>query len=298
MVERVTLRPTVEEAAAAYREMVLANRAAIEAIEGERPPGHDYWASRASSFRPGRTPLPELGVLLALAQPGDTWLDIGAGAGRFAVPLAGHVGRVVAVEPSPSMREGLAEAAREAGRENITVIDLTWPPSMAGAVPDADVSLAANVLYAVDDPLGFLLAMERRTRRTCVVVTFDRAPNTPIPGLWRELWGSDFRELPALRELLALLLAMGRRVRVEPLPPQPFEPRPLDDVAADFAWMYHVRPGTGDFEAKLGRFRELVAKYCGTGEGLALPPVVRRYPSVVSWPPEWSGAEMSAMEQG
>lgn len=290
MADRVNLRPTAEEAAAAYRELVLANRAYIDGIEGERPAGHDYWASRAPSFRPGRAPLPELEPLLALAEPGDTWLDIGAGAGRFAVPLAGHVERVVAIEPSPSMREQLAAAAQEAGRTNITVIDLTWPPATDGAVPRGDVSLAANVLYAVDDPVAFIVAMERHTRRTCAVVTFDRAPNTPIPGIWRELWGSEFRELPALRELTALLLAMGRRVRVEPLPPQPFQPRPLDDVAADFAWMYHLRPGIADYEEKVARFRELVAKYCGTGEGLALPPVVRRYASVVSWPPAAGGA--------
>ncbi|MEJ5222549.1 MAG: hypothetical protein WHT63_11160, partial [Tepidiforma sp.] len=61
------LRPSLEDALAAYRAQVLANRAYIDALEGERPPGHDYWASRAPSFRPGRAPLPELGPLLELA---------------------------------------------------------------------------------------------------------------------------------------------------------------------------------------------------------------------------------------
>ncbi|GIW13646.1 MAG: hypothetical protein KatS3mg062_1085 [Tepidiforma sp.] len=280
----VNLRPSAEEALASYRELVRENRAYIEAIEGQRPPGHDYWASRAASFRPGRMPVPELGPLLALAEPGDTWLDIGAGGGRFAVPLAEHVARVVAVEPSPSMREQLAEAARDAGRTNIELIDLEWPPAAEGAAPPGDVSLAANVLYAIEDPAAFVAAMERHTRRTCAVVAFDRAPNTPIPGLWRELWGSEFRELPALRELTALLLAMGRRVRVEPLPPQPLEARPVEEVARDYAWMYHVRPGIAEYEAKLARFEELVAAYCGAGEGMARPPVVRRYSSVISWP--------------
>ncbi|MCX7616718.1 methyltransferase [Tepidiforma sp.] len=280
------LRPSLEEALAAYRAQVLANRAYIDALEGERPPGHDYWATRAPGFRPGRAPLPELGPLLELAQPGDTWLDIGAGGGRFAVPLAEHAAKVVAIEPSPSMRAQLAEAAREAGRENIEIVDLTWPPADGAGAPEGDIALAANVLYAIDDVGGFLAAMERQTRRTCAVVAFDRAPNTPLPGLWRDLWGSEFRELPALREIVAVLLAMGRRVRVAPLPPTPLEPKPVDAIANEYAWMYHVRPGIADYEAKLARFRELVAKHCGAGGGLAVPPLVRRYSSVISWPVE------------
>ncbi len=285
------LRLSAEEALAAYRELVLANRAYIDALEGERPPGHDYWADRAANFRPGRMPVPELEPLLALAEPGDTWLDIGAGGGRFAVPLAEKVARVVAVEPSPAMRAQLADAAREAGRGNIDVIDMAWPPPGDGLVPAGDVALAANVLYAIDDLGSFLAAMERHARRLCAVVAFDRAPNTPLPGLWRELWGSEFRELPALRELVAVLLAMGRRVRVEPVATPAREPRPLDEVVGEYAWMYHVRPGLADYEERLARFRELVARACDAGGGLVRAPVVRRYSSVISWPPAEADGE-------
>lgn len=284
MTAPVTLRPTPEDALAAYAAQVAANRAYIQSIEGPERPGQDYWAARAAAFRPGRMPVPELEPLLALAEPDDTWLDIGAGGGRFAVPLAAKVARVIAVEPSPAMRAQLAEAAQEAGRTNIEIVEMAWPPGPGAAAPEGDVALAANVLYAIEDVGGFLAAMERHARRTCAVVAFDRAPNTPMPAIWRELWGGDFRELPALRELVAVLLAMGRRVRVEPLPPQPREPRLLDDVAAEYAWMYHVRPGMEGYEAKLARFRELVARHCGAGEGLAWPPVVRQYSSVISWP--------------
>lgn len=265
--------------------MVLANREVVEAIEGQRPPGTDYWATRAPQFRPGRMTVPELEPLGQLLEPGDTLLDIGAGGGRFAVPLAAVAGRVVAVEPSPSMREQLAAAIAEAGARNIEAVDLEWPPQGLDERLTADVSLAANVLYAIAEVEAFLEAMEAHTRRTCVVVAFDRAPNTPIPEVWQELWGVEFRELPALRELVAVLYARGRRVRVEPVPQQAAAPRPVEEVAADFAWMYHVRPGIADYEAKLERFRELVARYCSAGKGLARAPVVRRYSAVVSWSP-------------
>lgn len=280
------VRPSAEEAAAAYAAMVRANRAAIEAIEGPQPPERDYWAARARGFRPGRMPTPELAPLFALAGPDDVWLDIGAGGGRFAVPLAERVARVVAIEPSPAMREQLAEAAQEAGLRNIELMDLVWPPAEGTTAPVGDVALAANVLYAIEDVVGFVVAMERHARRVCAVVAFDRAPNTPVPGIWRELWGVEFRELPALRELCAVLLALGRRVRVEPLPPQELPLRPVDDVAEEYAWMYHVRPGIAGYEELRARFRELVMRHCGVGDGLARPPVVRRYSSVVSWPVE------------
>ncbi len=279
-----TIRPSAEEAAAAYAAMVRANRVAIEAIEGPAPAGRDYWATRAPSFRPGRAPTPELGPLFALARPGDVWLDIGAGAGRFAVPLAERVARVVAIEPSPAMRAQLREAAREAGCGNIELVEMAWPPAPGVEAPVGDVALAANVLYAIEDVVGFVEAMERHARRVCAVVVFDRAPNTPVPAIWEGLWGREFRELPALRELCAVLFALGRRLQVEPLPPQEPEPRPLAAVAEEYAWMYHVRPGIDGYEEKLARFRELVEQHCGVGGGMARPPVVRRYSSVVSWP--------------
>src|SRR5271155_4769890 len=46
---------------------------------------------------------------------GTTVLDIGAGNGRYAIPLAGEGYRVIAVEPSDAAREQLAERADAAG---------------------------------------------------------------------------------------------------------------------------------------------------------------------------------------
>ena len=77
----------------------------------EVPDGSDFYGPVTSLFRadPRRTDEPALDRLLALAEPADTWLDIGAGAGRYALPLALHVAEVVAIEPSAGMRAALAE---------------------------------------------------------------------------------------------------------------------------------------------------------------------------------------------
>ncbi len=72
----------------------------------EVPDEGDFYRPVTSLFRadPRRTGEPVLDALLALARPTDTWLDVGAGAGRYALPLALRVREVVAVEPSEAMR--------------------------------------------------------------------------------------------------------------------------------------------------------------------------------------------------
>src|SRR5690348_9922500 len=74
-------------------------------------PERDPWTSRAARFAAYSGGLPDDDPLFlrlrAIVRPDDTVLDVGAGAGRYALPLAGLARRVVAVEPSPAMRRHL-----------------------------------------------------------------------------------------------------------------------------------------------------------------------------------------------
>jgi CTP:molybdopterin cytidylyltransferase MocA len=89
---------------AAWADRVLANRAQVERIR-EVPDGEDFYAPVRSLFRadPTRTDDPVLVALLDLVRPGDSWLDVGAGAGRFALPIARALdpsgGSVFALDP-------------------------------------------------------------------------------------------------------------------------------------------------------------------------------------------------------
>ena len=150
---------------------------------------------------------------------------------------------VIAVEPSAAMRSTLAEATAAAGLENVEVHDLTWPPSADAEAPTGDVSLAANVLYDALDLHGFLAAMEARTRRACVVLLSDRAPSTPDPVIWEALYGEPLHALPGLRELLAVLGALGRRFEVVTYPVGPARPVSLDDALEQTRWRYWVQIG-------------------------------------------------------
>src|SRR5436305_2593495 len=97
------LRPTAEEALRAWGARVRANREQVEHFREASPA--DFYAPIASMFRadPRRQDEPALQALRQLARPDDTVLDIGAGGGRYALPLALATREVVAIEPSEGM---------------------------------------------------------------------------------------------------------------------------------------------------------------------------------------------------
>ena len=285
--ERATdlLRPRPEDALEAYAALVAANREQVDRVRDAAPEEReegDFWAARAESFRPGRLPAEELPHLVALAHPADVWLDIGAGGGRFAIPLSEHIARVLAIEPSPAMRRVLAESAAAAGRANIEAVDLFWPPAADVGPPEGDVVLAANVLYDAPDLEAFLRAMETAARRLCVVIMSDRAPSTPDSGVFEALHGEPLCRLPGLREFVAVLGALGRRydVRAVPMPPRP-RVLSIDDAMNESRWRFWVQPDSRQ-EARL---RELLLEHFGTPRGEVQLPPRRNYSAVVSWPP-------------
>ncbi len=74
---------------ASWAARVRANREQVERVR-EIPDGADFYAPVQSLFRadPTRTDDPILDALLDLVRSGEVWLDVGAGAGRFALPIA------------------------------------------------------------------------------------------------------------------------------------------------------------------------------------------------------------------
>jgi len=276
-----TLRPTAEVAFAAWASLVAANREQIERLR-ETKPGADFYRARAPQFRPGRVEASDLDWVLEHARPEDTWLDIGAGGGRIAVPVAQRVTAVHAIEPSEAMREVMATATESAGLENIEVHDRRWPPVAAPGVEVAmaDVSVASHVLYDQDDLSGFLGAMEGHTRRTCIVVIGDRAPSGAFEPLWSDLYGEPPALLPGRREFLAVLGALDRPFEVRTLPRSARDPVDAADAQNWARWLYWLEPGSERDQ----RAQELVAQHFGTEDGRFLLPSRISYVSVISWP--------------
>ena len=214
----------VTAAAAVWAGRVRSDREQVERFR-EVPDGRDFYAPVRSIFRadPDRTDEPVLDALRAMVAPGETWLDIGAGAGRYALPLARLAGRVIALDPSESMLDALREDAAEHGIDNVETVHGRWPPDAStpelgaalGPFPCADVALIAHVGYDVEAIVPFVEAMEAATRRLCVAVLMERQPGSLAAPLWPPVHGEERVILPGLHELVELLRLRGRAPSVE-----------------------------------------------------------------------------------
>jgi SAM-dependent methyltransferase len=192
-------------AADAWTDQVRAARQQIDRLrEVEDPPDlYTSWATRFA-LDPRRTDDPALEVLRSMARAGDTWLDIGAGGGRYALPLALIVGQVIAVEPSASMVAVLRDGIAAHGIDGVEVRSETWPQS---APVRADVALLAHVGYDIESFGGaFLDAVEDAVKR-CVVIMRASGATRMGEVLWPLVHGEPRQSYPMLGELLQLLEA-------------------------------------------------------------------------------------------
>ncbi len=245
----------------------------------ENPPQDDHYESRAADFRPGRRPSIEMPLVEQHARPDDVWLDIGAGGGRFAVPIAEQVRHVIALDPSAAMRTTMDAAMAETGVLNVDAREGRWP--VDGWSEDVDVSLASHVLYDEANITAFLDAMERHTRRRCIVILSDRSRGANLNPLWELVHGEPRASLPAMPEFMAVLAARGVEPELETLAVSQGEPVPLDracDTARRFLWL---QPGT----EKDQRMCALVEERYGVGDGLAQLPAGLGAIGVVNWAP-------------
>src|SRR5262245_23638137 len=185
--------------------------------------GQDRWEPFSAFFKadPRRTDDVEVNRLAQALTPATTLLDVGAGAGRLALPLALRCHHVTAVEPSPSMGETLRRLAAEAGIENVTLVARPWD---AAEVAPADVVLSAHVIYAIEDIGAFVMKLAAHARQQVYMPTFMRPPRARYAPFWRRVHGEDRQELPGAAELMQVLWELGIYPNLEMYAPVPFRP--------------------------------------------------------------------------
>ena len=155
-------------------------------------------------------PDPLLDHVLARLTPEMTVLDVGAGIGRWTLPMARRVRRVTAVEPLLGMRQVLVERATAQGVANLDVLDAPW---LTAQVPPHDAVVAAHATYTTTDLLGFVRKMEACARRSCYLVL--RVPaHDGIIGELSERINRRWHDSPNFIVGYNLLLSAGFRPNV------------------------------------------------------------------------------------
>ena len=252
----------------AWADRVRGNREQVDRFR-ETPDGPDFYASVSSIFRddPERTGDPVLDALRAHARPGDTWLDIGAGAGRYALPLAKTIREVVALDPSSGMLSALQASMAEHGIDNVRVVEGRWPAALGDGGPLAnldtvDVALIAHVGYDVEAIGPFLEAMERAATRECLAVLMERSPALIAEPFWPPLHGEARIALPGLPAFVDLLRTRGREPEVTMLESSRRTWASRDEIEPYVRRQTWVAPGT----AKDRRMQELIDEWLVTND--------------------------------
>ncbi len=177
---------------------VVEHRATLAA--GHADPG--YWDRRAASFaRSTHVRSDEfLQVLEPYLSPRKTLIDVGAGTGRHATPLAERLEWVTAVEPSEGMRSHIPP------RDNMTVVASGWEDAEVAA---ADLVICSHVLYGVADILPFIEKMNAAARERVFVMLRETELPHPAAAIRRRLLGKEGPRLPRFSELFMLLVQTG-----------------------------------------------------------------------------------------
>ena len=206
--------------------MIEAEHAQSELMRREAPPD-DHWQPYAQQFAadPRRSDDPLLRRLFQEVKPEHTIIDVGAGAGRLALPLALHCQRVIAVEPSPSMASVLLRQAADYKIQNVSLVQAQWEDA---AVDVADIVLCVHVLYTARDIELFVRKLEAHARERVMVVLFKTPPQAQIYSLWKRIHGEDRLPLPSLPEFQEVLRELGIEPSLEPLPEG--DPRGFDSL--------------------------------------------------------------------
>jgi CTP:molybdopterin cytidylyltransferase MocA/SAM-dependent methyltransferase len=267
-----------------WAERVRRNREQVERVR-ETGEDDDHYAPVAGLFRddPRRSGDAVVDALLALANPGDTWLDVGAGAGRYAFPLALRAREVIAVDPSAAMVAALREGSEADDIRNVRVVEGRWPEAAAtlAPLPCADLALIANVGHDTEAIGPFVDTLDAAARRACVAVMQERPPASVAAPFFEAVHGEPRIPLPALADFVDLLEARGTPPAIDLLE-RPARRWTRDEVLTSLRRQTWVVPGSALDRVLQDR---LDATAATDADGILLPDDAPVRVGIVRWAP-------------
>ncbi|MDO9325600.1 MAG: class I SAM-dependent methyltransferase [Methanoregula sp.] len=148
-------------------------------------------------------------------------LDIGAGPGTLAIPLANLVKDITAVEPGEGMTAILSERMKKEGISNISIIGKRWEDIEPSCdLPGQYDVVIASLSLTMEDIRLALRKMDEVSRGSVYLFWFVDMPfwERMYADLWEPLHGLPYHPGPKADCLFGVLYQMGIYANVEMLP--------------------------------------------------------------------------------
>jgi SAM-dependent methyltransferase len=129
---------------------------------------------------------PLMRFVLGRLEAEDTVLDVGAGIGRWSIPMALICRKVTAFDKLPGMLDIIRENAAYASVENIETVQGDWQEA---DLEPHDYVLSSHAAYASPDIVDCARKMERLSRKACYMVLRLPRHDGVIGELSRRLYG-------------------------------------------------------------------------------------------------------------
>jgi SAM-dependent methyltransferase len=178
-----------------------------------------------------------LGAVEPLLAGAGSVLDVGAGCGALALPLAERIPRVTALEPAPAMAAALRAEVERRGLRHLAVIQAAWGEA---DLPSHDLVLCAHVGELTRPGAPFLRDASRWARRWVVIVRDGATESDKL--FFRELYpallGRPYLGGCDYRDMLDELASLGIRPEIVAVDYRSDQPFADLDEACDFYEAY------------------------------------------------------------
>ena len=163
-----------------WRELVIATTAQTKSRK--RADRHASRPHRKARERPD----PLLDFVLQNIDSQSTVLDVGAGSGRWTIPVAKIARSVTAVEPSDAMLDMLRQNITAANLNNIQIVPARWKEA---TIEPHDIVTCAHAMYGSQDFAAFVHKIERHAKKRCYLAVRLPAHDGIIGELSLSIYG-------------------------------------------------------------------------------------------------------------